>query len=552
LSHRPGPDELLFLPLGGAGEIGMNLNLYGHAGKWLMIDLGIAFGDDDTPGIDVVMPDPAFIAERSADLAGLVLTHAHEDHIGAVPYLWPQLRCPIYATPFAASLVRRKLVEAGLKEAAPITEIPLSGRFSVGPFEIELITLTHSIPEPNAVVVRTKLGTVLHTGDWKLDPDPLVGPVADEAALRRIGAEGVLAMVCDSTNALVEGQSGSEAEVRATLDRLIGERRQRVAVACFASNVARLGTIAEVAARHDRQVGLVGRSLWRIDAAARETGYLADLPPFVSEHDIAFLPRDKVVMVCTGSQGEPRSALARIARNEHPQATLESGDSVIFSSRVIPGNERAIFKLQDELVRLGLEVLTDREHPVHVSGHPARAELAQMYHWVRPRIAVPVHGEPRHLVAHAKLAEECQVPATIVPQNGSLIRLAPGPAGRVDEVASGRLGLDGNALVPIGGEIMQQRRRILHGGSVVVTLVAGRDGRLLAAPQLAAPGLLGSGDAALVAELAAEVRDAVDALSAAQRHDDAALKEAARLAVRRGFRARRDKKPVTEVQLVRL
>ena len=482
-----------------------------------MIDHGIAFGDDDTPGIDVVMPDPAFIAERSADLAGLVLTHAHEDHIGAVPYLWPQLRCPIYATPFTASLVRRKLVEAGLKEAAPITEIPLSGRFSVGPFEIELITLTHSIPEPNAVVVRTKLGTVLHTGDWKLDPDPLVGPVADEAALRRIGAEGVLAMVCDSTNALVE-----------------------------------LGTIAEVAARHDRQVGLVGRSLWRIDAAARETGYLADLPPFVSEHDIAFLPRDNVVMVCTGSQGEPRSALARIARNEHPQATLESGDSVIFSSRVIPGNERAIFKLQDELVRLGLEVLTDREHPVHVSGHPARAELAQMYHWVRPRIAVPVHGEPRHLVAHAKLAEECQVPATIVPQNGSLIRLAPGPAGRVDEVASGRLGLDGNALVPIGGEIMQQRRRILHGGSVVVTLVAGRDGRLLAAPQLAAPGLLGSGDAALVAELAAEVRDAVDALSAAQRHDDAALKEAARLAVRRGFRARRDKKPVTEVQLVRL
>jgi len=552
LNHRPGPDELLFLPLGGAGEIGMNLNLYGHAGKWLMIDLGIAFGDDDTPGIDVVMPDPAFIAERSADLAGLVLTHAHEDHIGAVPYLWPLLRCPIYATPFTAALVRRKLIEAGLREAAPITEIPLSGRFSVGPFEIELITLTHSIPEPNAVVVRTKLGTVLHTGDWKLDPDPLVGPVADETALRRIGAEGVLAMVCDSTNALVEGQSGSEADVRATLDRLIGERRQRVAVACFASNVARLQTVAEVAARHDRQVGLVGRSLWRIDAAARETGYLADLPPFVSEHDIASLPRDKVVMVCTGSQGEPRSALARIARNEHPQATLESGDSVIFSSRVIPGNERAIFKLQDDLVRLGLEVLTDREHPVHVSGHPARAELAQMYHWVRPRIAVPVHGEPRHLVAHAKLAEECQVPATIVPSNGSLIRLAPSPAGRIDEVASGRLGLDGNALVPIGGEIMQQRRRILHGGSVVVTLVAGRDGHLLAEPQLAAPGLLGGDDAGLAAEIMADVRDAIGALSAAQRRDDAAMKEAARLAVRRGFRARRDKKPLTEVQLVRL
>jgi ribonuclease J len=552
VTDRPGKDELLFLPLGGSGEIGMNLNLYGHDGKWLMIDLGIAFGDDETPGIDVVMPDPAFIVERRADLAGLVLTHAHEDHIGAVPYLWPALRCPIYATPFTAALVRRKLVEAGLSQVAPITEIPLSGRFSVGPFEIELITLTHSIPEPNAVVVRTPLGTVLHTGDWKLDPDPLVGPVADEAALRRIGAEGVLAMVCDSTNALVEGQSGSEAHVRATLDRLIGERHERVAVACFASNVARLETIAHVAAKHDRQVGLVGRSLWRIDAAARETGYFADLPPFVSEHDIAYLPRDKLVMVCTGSQGEPRSALARIARNEHPQAALDRGDTVIFSSRVIPGNERAIFKLQDDLVRLGMEVLTDREHPVHVSGHPARAELAEMYHWVRPRIAVPVHGEPRHLAAHARLAEECQVPLAIVPNNGSLIRLAPSPAARIGDVAAGRLGLDGSALVPIGGEVMQQRRRIIHGGSAVVTLVAGRDGRLLADPQLAAPGLLGSADADLSAEIVALVREAVAGLSGAQRRDDAAIKEAARLAVRRAFKARRDKKPLTEVQLVRL
>ncbi|HLB80253.1 MAG TPA: ribonuclease J, partial [Dongiaceae bacterium] len=399
---RPGADELLFLPLGGTGEIGMNLNLYGHAGKWLMIDLGITFGDDTTPGIEVIMPDPGFIAERRADLAGLVLTHAHEDHIGAVPYLWPRLRCPIFATPFTAALLRRKLRDAGLQDQAPITEVPMSGRFAVGPFELELITLTHSIPEPNAVVVRTPLGTVLHTGDWKLDPEPLVGPLADEVALRRLGEEGVLAMVCDSTNALVAGESGSEAAVRESLGRLVGRLTQRVAIACFASNVARLETGAWVAAAHDRHAGLVGRSLWRIDAAARETGYFADLPPFVREHDVAYLPREKVLMLCTGSQGEPRSALARIARGDHPGVTLEPGDAAIFSSRIIPGNERAIGRLQNDLARMGVEVVTERDHFVHVSGHPAQGELAAMYQWVRPRVAVPVHGEARHLRAHAR------------------------------------------------------------------------------------------------------------------------------------------------------
>ncbi|MFO1059568.1 MAG: ribonuclease J [Dongiaceae bacterium] len=550
---EPGADELLFLPLGGSGEIGMNLNLYGHAGRWLMIDLGIAFGDDDTPGIEVVMPDPGFIAERRDRLDGLVLTHGHEDHIGAVPYLWPALRCPIYATPFTAALVRRKLAEVGLEDEAVITEIPMSGRVRIGPFEIELVTLTHSIPEPNAVVVRTPLGTVLHTGDWKLDPEPLIGEPADAAALRRLGSEGVLAMVCDSTNALVEGHSGSEADVRTALDRLIGGLKQRVAVACFASNVARLDTVARIAARHGRHVGLVGRSLWRIDSAARETGYLADLPPFVSEHELGFLPRDRALMVCTGSQGEPRSALARIARDDHPQVTLEAGDAVIFSSRVIPGNERAIFKLQDDLVRLGVEVLTDREHPVHVSGHPARAELAEMYHWVRPRIAVPVHGEPRHLVAHAQLARDCQVPQAVVPENGALIRLAPGPAEQIGEVPAGRLGLDGSALVPVGGALMQQRRRIAYGGVAVLTLVLDRRGALLAEPQLAAPGLLDGGEDADVAEqVVAAVRDAVEALPPVLRREDDSVREAGRLAVRRTFRALRDKKPVTEVQLVRV
>jgi ribonuclease J len=550
---RPSAEELLFLPLGGAGEIGMNLNLYGHAGKWLMIDLGIAFGNESTPGIDVIMPDPAFIAERREDLAGLVLTHAHEDHIGAVPYLWPRLRCPIYATPFTASVLRRKLVEAGLHLEAEITEVPMSGRFAVGPFEIELITLTHSIPEPNAVVVRTPLGTVLHTGDWKLDPEPLVGPNADEDALRRLGEEGVLAMVGDSTNAMVEGESGSESEVRDSLMELVGRFKNRVAVACFASNVARLETLAHVAAAHGRHLALVGRSFWHVSQAARENGYLADLPEFVTEHDVGYLPRNAVLMACTGSQGEPRSALARIARGEHPNVVLEKGDAVIFSSRVIPGNERAIGQLQNDLVRLGVEIVTDREYFVHVSGHPARDELAAMYRWIRPKIAIPVHGELRHLVEHAEFARSLQVSEAVVALNGSLVRLAPGPAEIVGEVPAGRLGLDGKALVPLNGGVLRSRHRTLRNGSAVATLVVDGEGRLLAEPQLAAQGLLDpEADQPAYDETVAAIRAALEDLPAAARLDDAAVKEAARLAVRRTLHAIRGKKPVTEVHLVRI
>jgi ribonuclease J len=551
--ERPSADELLFLPLGGAGEIGMNLNLYGHAGKWLMVDLGITFGDESTPGIDVIMPDPQFIVERSEDLAGLVLTHAHEDHIGAVPYLWPQLRCPIYATPFTASVLRRKLVEAGLQHDARITEVPMSGRFTVGPFEIELITLTHSIPEPNAVVVRTPLGTVLHTGDWKLDPEPLVGPSTDEAALQQLGDEGVLALIGDSTNVMVEGQSGSEAEVRESLMELVGRFKNRVAVASFASNVARLETLAHVAAAHDRHLALVGRSFWHVNQAARENGYLTDLPEFVTEQEVGYLPRDKVLMACTGSQGEPRSALARIARNEHPSVTLEKGDAVIFSSRIIPGNERSIGHLQNNLVRLGVDIVTEREHFVHVSGHPARDELAAMYRWIRPKIAVPVHGELRHLSAHAEFAESLQVGQAVVAPNGSVVRLAPGTAEIIDEAPVGRLGLDGKALVSLGGSVLRSRQRALRNGSAVATLVVDREGCLIAEPQIAAQGLLDpERDQAGFEAAVAAIRDAIEGATAELRRDDAALKEAARLALRRALQANRGKKPVVDIHLVRV
>lgn len=549
----PGDAELLFLALGGAGEIGMNLNLYGHAGVWLMVDLGITFGDESTPGIDVIMPDPSFIEERRDELVGLVLTHAHEDHLGAVAYLWDRLRCPVYATPFTAAVLRRKLAEAGLLDRVPLTEIPLSGRFSVGPFAIELITLTHSIPEPNALVIETPVGRVMHTGDWKLDPDPIVGPTTDEKALIRVGEAGVLAMVCDSTNVLVNGESGSEADVRDTLLDIVGRYEKRVAVACFASNVARLETIARVGAAHDRQVALVGRSLWRIYEAAKETGYLLDIPPFLSERDVGYLPRDKVLMICTGSQGEPRSALARIAAGDHPEVSLEAGDTVIFSSRIIPGNEISINRLHNRLSELGVQLVTSNEENVHVSGHPARDELSQMYQWIRPRIAIPVHGEPRHLVAHAKLAQECQVPETVVVQNGAVVCLAPGRAEIIDEVFTGRLAVDGRQIVNLESGAIRDRRRMIHHGSAVATVILGRDGALRGLPIVSLHGIQpGEREDAILPPVVDAVADAVNRLSDRDRANDELVAEAARRAVRRTLRQICGKRPHTEVHLVRV
>ena len=549
----PDDDGLYFLPLGGSGEIGMNLNLYGHRGKWLMVDLGISFADDTVPGLDVIMPDPTFIREQRENLVGLVLTHAHEDHLGAVQYLWPQLECPVYCTPFTASVLRAKLYERQLAQRVPIHEIPMGGRFSLGPFDLEFVTVTHSIPEPNALAIRTDAGLVVHTGDWKLDPDPIVGTVADEARLRALGDEGVLAMVCDSTNALVPGHSGSEAAVRTALTDLFGRFDNRIAVTCFATNVARLESIAAAAEAHGRHVALVGRSLWRINEAARSNGYLADVKPFLSEHDAAYLPRDKVVMICTGSQGEPRSALARIAGGDHPQVSLERGDTVIFSSREIPGNERAIGRVQNMLVNRGIEIVTADDAFVHVSGHPAQDELVRMYQWVRPRVAVPVHGEQRHQLAHAKLAQGCQVPHGIVPTNGDVVRLAPGPVDVVTQVRSGRWAIDGKRLVPLDTGLMRARNRMVHNGAAVATLVINAKGELVTAPQVAVMGLLdGETDHDLLLDVVDAVREAVANLPRNARQDDALVKDAARIAVRRFFNASHGKKPVTDVHLVRV
>jgi len=547
------PNALFFVPLGGAGEIGMNLNVYGYAGDWLIIDCGVTFGDDSQPGLEVVMPDPGFIVEHRDRLLGIVATHAHEDHIGAIPYLWTRLRCPVWATPFTASLLRAKLAEAGLADHVKINVVPMSGRFSIGPFDLELITLTHSIPEPNAVALRTPIGTILHTGDWKFDPDPLIGPTADMAALHKLGDEGVLALIGDSTNALRPGSSGSEADLRRSLIDLIGRYDARVAVACFASNVARLETIARAAAAHGRDVALVGRSLWRIEKAARENGYLADLPRFLTEDEAGYIPRDRILLICTGSQGEPRSALARIARDDHPHVVLETGDVVIFSSRIIPGNERAINRLQNALVRLGVEIVTEEDHFVHVSGHPARDELVRMYQMVRPKIAVPVHGEARHLIAHAELARECQVKQPLVIQNGDVVRFAGSSAAVVDEVPVGRLASDGKGLLPIEGTALRDRRRVTFNGTAVATLVLDRAGRFVAHPAISLIGVVEPEVAArAMPGLRNGIERALDELPTGPRYDDETVRDAVRRALRRILNERFGKRPLVDIHLVRV
>ncbi len=542
--------DLAFLPLGGTGEIGMNLNLYRCANTWLAVDCGMGFGGAENPEVDIMVPDPAFIAERRDRLAGLVITHAHEDHIGAVAWLWPQLRCPIYATPFAAAVLRRKLGEAQLTNQAKITIIQPGGSFRVGPFDLTFIRMAHSIPESQALVIRTPAGIVLHTGDWKLDEAPLVGPRTDEAALRALGDEGVLAMVCDSTNAMVEGESGSEGEVRTSLAELIASLRGRIAVTCFASNVARVESVALAARAAGRSVAIVGRSLRNLEAAARECGYLKGIPPFLTEDDVADIPDENLVILITGSQGEPRSALSRVAQDTHPRVELGEGDTVVFSSRMIPGNERAIGTVQDNLVRRGVTVLTDNDHFVHVSGHPARDELKRLYALVRPRVTVPVHGEWRHLSAHAALAQELGITPILV-EDGDILSLAPGRPEVIDSAPVGRLVVDGNRLVPLQGSVMGARRRMLFNGVVIASLAVDEAGRLRGAPRLSAPGLFDPEDPE-TDRILRDFADSIADLPSNLRRDDESLIEAAKSALRKALGRRLQKRPLVDVHLLRV
>jgi len=549
----PGADEILFVPLGGAGEIGMNVALYGHAGAWLMVDLGITFGDDSTPGVEVIVPDIAAAAGLRDRLVGLVVTHAHEDHVGAVPFLWERLGCPVYATPFTAAFLRRKLADEGVSGEVPIREIAVGSRFRIGPFDLQSIPVAHSIPESSALAIRTEIGTVLHSGDWKLDPDPVVGRKTDEDAFRALGEEGVLAMVSDSTNAMVPGRTGSEGALLDSLSGLIERCAERVVFTCFASNVARLHTIATAAAANGRDVALVGRSLHRMDSIARSVGYLDDVPSFLGEDHVGFLPRDKTLLVCTGSQGEPRAAMWRIAAGDHPNVVLDAGDTAVFSARVIPGNERSIGRLQDQILRSGLDLVTSRDHFVHVSGHPARDELKEMYGWVRPRFVVPVHGELRHMRANATVALECGVEEAVVGEDGTILRITVSGIEPTGSVPVGRLARDGRRLVAIGGSMLRERQRMLTEGAAVATIVIGGNGRLVAPPQVTVKGMADIEEAkGLLGELEDVVFAAVERLPAGVRRDDEAVREAARVAVRRHLRSRYGKRPMTDVHLVRL
>ena len=550
MDARLNESELVLLPLGGAGEIGMNFNAYGCGApddrRWIVVDCGVMFGRESaTPGVDLILPDIRFLAEQNENVLAIVLTHAHEDHIGAVATLWPQLRCPVYATPFTARLIENKLAEAGLTERVRVTIVPLGGRIAIGPFEIDFISITHSIPEPNALAIRTPFGVVVHTGDWKLDPDPLIGEVTDSDSLRALGDDGALALVCDSTNALVAGESGSEAQVRTSLVDLIGTLTGRVAVTAFASNVARLESVGKAARAHGRSLALVGRSMNRIVEAARETGYLHDFPALIDADEAAQLPPNRVLYLCTGSQGETRAALARIAAGKHPSVALGPGDTVIFSSRIIPGNDLAIFEVQNKLSALGVEVLTERDHFVHVSGHPCRDELAQMYRWVRPKVAVPVHGELRHMMEHARLARSLQVPQAIVLQNGHMLRLAPGRAEIVDETPSGRLHLDGKVLVEEGKGHARARGALGYAGLIAATIPLDGKGRVAGDPSLILEGIPDQVHGAIRAAL----EDAIKRHDS-KRRDEEALKEQARLAMRRAAMAHWGKKPVTRVEVV--
>ncbi|MBC8108393.1 MAG: ribonuclease J [Anaerolineae bacterium] len=559
---KPNPDdELVFLPLGGSGEIGMNLNAYGYgppdARKWIIVDIGVTFGrEDTTPGVDLILPDPSYLEEHKDDIIAIVLTHAHEDHIGALGWLWPRFPVPVYATPFTAALVREKLRERGLLERVSLTEIPLKGQLTLGPFEIDFVTLTHSIPEPNGLAIRTPLGLIWHTGDWKIDPDPLIGETTDEAKLRAMADEGILAMVCDSTNVFVEGTAGSEAEVRVKLTEVIKNCTGKVAVTAFASNVARVETALKAARAAGRTPCMVGRSMHRIYAAAQSVGLLQDVPQVIDEDEARDLPDENVLYLCTGSQGEARAALSRIARGEHRNVVLRRGDTVIFSSRVIPGNETAIHQLYDQFLERGVELITaDTEHLIHVSGHPARDELTQMYAWARPKIAVPVHGEARHIREHVKLAQSLQVPETVAPKNGDLIRLAPGPATIIDEVPSGRLYVDGNVIVDTEDDSIRDRKRLAAEGAVNVAFALNGKNAIVAGPNVSVRGLTMADEDDLeiaLEELEDTAKAAFNKLKSGDRSDDDAVEASVMRAVRKAAERLWKKRPLVDVTVLRL
>ena len=540
-------NELLFLALGGSGEIGMNVNLYGCQGKWVMVDLGLTFADPAYPGVELVLPDLGFIEERADDLLGIVLTHGHEDHIGAIPYLAADLGVPLYATPFTAGLIRQKLDEEGLTDDVDLNVIDNEGSFALGPFGFRYVPLAHSIPEGNAVLIDTPYGRIFHTGDWKLDEQPLLGQPSTPQELTAIGDEGVLALVCDSTNVFNPEASGSESDVREGLMQTIAGAKGRVLVTTFASNAARVQTLGEVALATGRKLCVAGRSLDRIIGTAKAAGYLKNFPPMIDWDDAMALPRDEVMIVATGGQGEARAALARIAFDSHP-IKLSEGDMVVFSSKQIPGNEIAIGRIQNALAQKNILMVTDRQAEVHVSGHPGRPELEAMYRWVRPQILLPVHGERRHMAEQARLGISSGIPHAVVQSNGDLLRRAPGAPQIIGHEETGRLVLDGDVILPADGSTMNERRKVALHGQISVAVALDRKGKLIGDPALRTQGVPVEEDKdAFLAEAADEAAAVIGKGSS----EEEALRERVRLAVRRTATRWTGKKPVVDVLLIR-
>ncbi len=539
-------NELLFCALGGSGEIGMNVNLYGCQGKWVMVDCGITFADPNYPGIDVILPDLQFIEDRREQLVGIVLTHGHEDHIGALPYLAEDLGVPLYATPFTAGLIREKLDEERLGDRVKLKVVDPGKPFQLGPFGFRFVGMSHSIPEANALLIDTPAGRVFHSGDWKLDASPLLGAPATAQQLTAIGDEGIDVMLCDSTNVFNANASGSEDEVRRGLDEVVAAAEGRVVVTTFASNAARLATLGEVARDTGRTLCVAGRSLDRIIRVAKATGYLRDLPETVDPETAMRLPASKVLIVATGGQGEARAALARIAEGTHP-IKLHEGDTVVFSSKEIPGNEVAIGRIQNNLAGRGVRIVTERQAKVHVSGHPGRPELAAMYGFIRPKLLIPVHGEMRHMTEHARFAVSEGVPEALVQSDGDIVRLLPGPAKKIGNAPVGRLVLDGDVILPADGTTVNERRKLSLHGQISVAVAVGQGGRMLGRPQLRVQGVPVEEDREPF------TADAVEAVADAMRsggRDRNRLREDVRLAVRRAATRWTGKKPVVDVLLI--
>ncbi len=550
-------DELLFCPLGGAGEIGANMNLYayGQPGehKWIMVDIGVTFADDTLPGIDLIYPDPGFIIDKKENLLGIILTHAHEDHIGAIAHLWPKLKCKIFATPFTALLISEKFKEKKIDINNDLKVVELNGTINLDPFKIDYVAMTHSILEPNGLRIETPAGVVLHTGDWKIDANPLVGKNMDIDRLKKIGDEGVLAMICDSTNIFSMGRSGSEETVRKSLLKIMERLKKRIVVTSFASNVARMETIFYCAEKTNRQISLVGRSMHRIYKAARQCGYLKNIKEPLDPREAKNLPREKIVYLCTGSQGEPMGAMMRISSYTHPDVFIEDGDTVIFSSKIIPGNEKKLYKLHNQLVKDGIEVISEENEFVHVSGHPNRDEMRDMYNWIKPNCIIPVHGEHRHMIEHINFAKEMQVPHPVQVENGDIVKLYPGDKPEVyDKAPSGRLYLDGSISVDEDAQSIKERKNISTNGYLEVTILITPKGNIHNNPVLSFRGLPIDDEDEFTYGIEDEIEKIIKTYKLGSRQQENNLVDALKISCRKFSKEKTGKKPFTNINLIRI